>query len=193
MNKTNRDARRQAGRAAAWVLALMCGLPTMALGDQPTKTTDSDCGCASPYRTHDQSPTTLQLALFEAARRADAEAFMRLLPVSGTLGDVAENGEPILAAIIRPDPELKSSDRDWGWTQPPERDRLFKAHRATHDARLRMLRAALAQGARPNDITYQHRLPALQLAIAFGSPDMVDALLAQGAEPRQARPTKTSD
>lgn len=186
MNKINRDARRQVGRAPAWLLALMCCLPTMAQADTTTKSTDSDCGCTSPYRTHEQAPTALQLSLFEAARRADADAFMRLLPVSGALGDVAVEGETILAAIIRPDPELQSKDKDWGWTHPPERDRLFKAHRATHDARLRMLRAALAQGARPNDITYQHRLPALHLAIAFGSPDMVDALLANGADPRQA-------
>lgn len=186
MTKINRDARRQVGRASAWALALVCSLPTTVLADKQTTKIDSDCGCTSPYRTFDQAPTAMQQALFEAARRADVDTFMRLLPVSAPLGDLAIDGEPILTAIISPNPELKSNDRDRGRAHQLERDRLYKEHRATHDARLRMLRAALAKGARPSDVTYQHRIPALQLAIAFGPPEMVDALLRHGADPRQA-------
>lgn len=186
MNTINRDARRQAGHASAWVLALMCCLHPIAQAEESAAAISSDCGCTSRFRTYEQAPTAMQQALFDAAHRADADTFMRLLPLSGVLGDVALKNEPILSAIIRPDPELKSTGDDWSWTKPEERNRLVKAHRATHGARLRMLHAALAQGARPNDITYDHRLPALQQAIAFGSPDMVDALLLHGADPRQA-------
>lgn len=186
MNKINRDARRQAGRASAWALALMCCLQPGAQAAPPTSTAPSDCGCQSLYDETHEAATPLQQALFAAAHQADADAFLRLLPVSGDISDVTMAGEPLVSAIIRPAPQLKTTDENWGWTRSPERERLFDAHRATHAARQRMLNAALAQGARPNLITYQHRIPALQLAIAFGSPDMVDALLLHGADPRQA-------
>lgn len=179
-------APRWAGRATAWALVVMCCLPPMVQAQKPATTLNSDCGCSSPYRTYKQAPTPSQQQLFKAARRADADAFMRLLPLSGPLGDVAIQDEPILSAIIRPDPELKTTEGSWGWRQPKERDRLFQAHRATWPARLRMLRAALAQGAQPNDLTYQSQQPALHLAIAFGSPEMVETLLRQGANAKQA-------
>ncbi len=155
-------------------------------GQSTTPERAGDCGCTTPFRTFAGAPNADQRALFAAARRADVETFMRLLPLAGDLGEVALNGQPILAAIILPDPELKSDDKQWGWTKPPQRDRLFQAHRSTLDARLRMLRAALAHGARPNDLTYEYRIPPLQLAIVLGSPDMVDELLKGGADPTRA-------
>lgn len=186
MNNIKRDARHLAGCALAWALALMCCLPPMVQAQKPAATPSSDCGCTTPYRTYERVATTEQQQLFEAARRADVDAFLRLLPLSGPLGDVAIQNEPILSAIIRPDPELKTTEGSWGWTKPKERARLFQAHRATWPVRLRMLRAALAQGAQPNDLTYESQQPALHLAIAFGSPEMVETLLRQGANAKQA-------
>lgn len=184
--KINRDARRQAGRASAWVLALLCCLQPAAQATEPTSTTPPDCGCHSSFDETREAVTPMQQALFKAARQGDADAFLRLLPASGDISDVTMGGEPLVSAIVRPDPDLKTTDRNWGWTRSPERERLFEAHRATLAARQRMLQAALAQGARPNLVTYQSRVPALQLAVVFGSPDMVDALLQHGANPRQA-------
>jgi len=186
MKKINRDARRQAGRASAWVLALMCCLQPAAQATEPASTPATDCGCHSSFDESREAVTPIQQALFEAARQADADAFLRLLPVAGDVSDVSMGGEPLVSAIIRPDPQLKSRDRDWGWTRSPERERLFDTHRATLAARQRMLSAALAQGARTNLVTYHSRVPALQLAIVFGSPEMVDDLLQHGANPKQA-------
>lgn len=185
MMKTERNARRQAGCAAAWLLALMCCVQPWAHAEESTPTKRSDCGCVSPYRTYPPSLTATQQALFAAAQRADANTFMRLLPLSGSLGDVGVNDQPILAAIIAPDPALYLDTHKDERTKPEDRQRLAHTHRTTLRARLRMLRAALAQGAHPNDVTNSYRHPALHLAIAYGSPDMVDALLKHGADPKQ--------
>lgn len=185
MKQINRDARQQAGRASAWLLALMCCIQPAAQATDTASTTTPDCGCHSSFDATREAVTPIQQALFAAARQGDADAFLRLLPASGDISDVTVGGEPLVCAIIRPDPDLKTTDRNWGWTRSPERERLIAAHRATLPARQRMLQAALAQGARPNLITYQSRVPALQLAVVFGSPDMVDALLQHGANPQQ--------
>lgn len=195
MKKTHRDTRRQVGRASAWLFALMCGLvsPTAVLSaenttkvtTQPTSSS-TDCNCVLPYRVYDRAPTPEQRALFEAAQRADVATFMQLLPRAGQLDSVAVQNQPILTAIIRPDPTLKAKNTNRLWQQTEERQRIFTAHRQTVPARLSMLKAALKQGARPNDITYQSQQPALHLAIVYGSPAMVEMLLKNKADPRQA-------
>ena len=49
-----------------------------------------------------------------------------------------------------------------------------------------MLAALLATKPALNDATYQSRRTALQLALLYGSPQIVDMLLAAGADPNQA-------
>ena len=58
--------------------------------------------------------------------------------------------------------------------------------RAALPARTRMLAALLATKPALNDATYQSRRTALQLALLYGSPQIVDMLLAAGADPNQA-------
>jgi len=186
MNKINRDARKQAGLASALALALMWGFQPAALAAPSTQAESTECGCKSPYNETREASNPIQQALFESARRADVEAFLRLLPTAGDITDLTLDGEPLATANIRPDPQPNTPDRHWGWTRSPERERLYNAHRAKLADRARMLRAALAQGAQPNLVTYQSRVPALQQAIAFGSPEMVDALLQYGADPSRA-------
>lgn len=184
MLQINRDRLHRMVRTSAAALTLLHGMAHMVHATTPNPPTNS----TATDRTHPQTPTTFQLALFEAARHADLDAFMRLLPLCGDLGEVTDRGEPIVSAIIRPDPQLTLQDPTSNWSNPKEQARLFRLHRATLDTRLRMLRAALNQGANPNDVTLQHRLPALQLAIAFGSPDMVDTVIQHGGDPRSASP-----
>lgn len=167
-------------------MALMWGLQTAAHAAPSAPAESTECGCKSPYNETREASNPIQQALFESARRADAEAFLRLLPTAGDIGDLTMGGESLATAIIRPDPQLKTTDRDWGWTRSPERERLRDTHRATLADRTRMLGAALAQGAKPNLVTYQSRVPALQQAMVFGTPEMVDALLQHGADPSQA-------
>ena len=67
-----------------------------------------------------------------------------------------------------------------------EAARLRDEHRAALPARTRMLAALLATKPALNDATYQSRRTALQLALLYGSPQIVDMLLAAGADPNQA-------
>ena len=126
----------------------MCGLvsPTAVLSaenttkvtTQPTSSS-TDCNCVLPYRVYDRAPTPEQRALFEAAQRADVATFMQLLPRASQLDSVAVQNQPILTAIIRPDPTLKAKNTNRLWQQTEERQRIFTAHRQTVPARFSML------------------------------------------------------
>ena len=100
-------------------------------------------------------------------------------------GDYADDGRPLLHVLLMPPRGLRSKHVYWDMPKD-EAARLRDEHRAALPARTRMLAALLATKPALNDATYQSRRTALQLALLYGSPQIVDMLLAAGADPNQA-------
>ncbi len=152
--------------------------------------TAADCGCVSPYREYTREPTPEVIALFKAARNADEAAFTRALAAVSEPQEYAVDGEPLLAALLRPVDGLvatQPSERRkvwWDYT-PAEARAIRERHRATLPAKTRMLALAIQRGASVKDMSYQMRQPPLHLAALFGTPEMVDQLLAAGADANQ--------
>ena len=144
-----------------------------------------DCDCQSPYRDYPKAETPEARALFEAARANDEAAFTAALAGVPHPGDYADDGRPLLHVLLMPPRGLRSKHVYWDMPKD-EAARLRDEHRAALPARTRMLAALLATKPALNDATYQSRRTALQLALLYGSPQIVDMLLAAGADPNQA-------
>ncbi|MFG0227644.1 ankyrin repeat domain-containing protein [Achromobacter sp. 413638] len=144
-----------------------------------------DCDCQSPYRDYPKAETPEVRALFEAARANDEAAFTAALARVPHPGDYADDGRPLLHVLLMPPRGLRSKHVYWDMPKD-EAARLRDEHRAALPARTRMLAALLATKPALNDATYQSRRTALQLALLYGSPQIVDMLLAAGADPNQA-------
>ena len=123
--------------------------------------------------------------MFEAARANDEAAFTAALAGVPHPGDYADDGRPLLHVLLMPPRGLRSKHVYWDMPKD-EAARLRDEHRAALPARTRMLAALLATKPALNDATYQSRRTALQLALLYGSPQIVDMLLAAGADPNQA-------
>ncbi len=172
---------------AALLLAL--GLTTTAAASPPASS--PSCGCTYGERLYTLAPTDDVLALWEAASAGREEEFMRRLPKVERLADQAVKGRPLLAALLSP-PESLRSTRRYSTMEPEEIAMLVSAHRQLLPARTRMLAAALQRGASVSDVTSQAPYPPLHLAMAFGSPEMVELLLGAGA-PLEGRDSSSQD
>lgn len=144
----------------------------------------ADCNCASPYREYKSADTPETEALFAAVARNDETAFLAALAQVERPGDYARDGVPLLHALLMPPRDLRSQYVYWDMT-PEDAARLRQAHEAGLPARARMLAALLATKPGLNDITYDSRRPPLHLALLYGTPAIMEALLAAGADPDQ--------
>lgn len=143
----------------------------------------SDCDCASPYREYRAAETAETRALFSAVAAGDEAAFTAALAKVTRPGDYALEGVPLLHALLRPAGER---GKHVYWDMPEdEAARLRQAYQAALPARTRMLAALLATKPALDDITYESRRPSLQLALLYGTPEIMDMLLAAGARPDQ--------
>ncbi len=144
----------------------------------------ADCNCASPYREYKNADTPQTEALFAAVSRNDEAAFLAALAQVERPGDYALKGVPLLHALLMPPRGLRSQYVYWDLT-PEDSARLRQAHEAGLPARARMLAALLATKPALDDITYESRRPPLHLALLYGTPETMEALLAAGANPDQ--------
>ncbi|WP_240317276.1 ankyrin repeat domain-containing protein [Achromobacter dolens] len=143
----------------------------------------SDCDCASPYREYRAAETAETRALFNAVAAGDEAAFAAALAKVKQPGDYALEGVPLLHALLMP---AGKRGKHVYWDMPTdEAARLRQACHAALPARTRMLAALLATRPALDDITYESRRPSLQLALLYGTPEIVDMLLAAGARPDQ--------
>ena len=142
-----------------------------------------DCDCQSPYRDYPKAETPEARALFEAARANDEAAFTAALAGVPHPGDYADDGRPLLHVLLMPPRGCVPSMSIGTCRRTKQR---ACAMSAALPARTRMLAALLATKPALNDATYQSRRTALQLALLYGSPQIVDMLLAAGADPNQA-------
>lgn len=171
-----------AGLAAA-ALAMGALPPARAELAVPTSP-PQDCQCVSPYREYKNADTPQAQALFAAVSRSDEAAFAAALAGVDRPGDYAVDGVPLLHALLMPPRGLRSDKVYWEMA-PQDAARLRDAYRAVLPARARMLDALLATRPALDDVTYESRRPPLHLAILYGTPDIMDALLAAGASPDQ--------
>lgn len=150
----------------------------------PAAAAAADCNCASPYREYKKADTPQTEALFAAVSRNDEAAFLAALAQVARPGDYALDGVPLLHAVLMPARSLRSQYVYWDMT-PEDAARLRKAHEANLPVRARMLAALLATKPGLNDITYDSRRPPLHLALLYGTPEIMETLLAAGANPDQ--------
>lgn len=144
---------------------------------------NADCDCASPYRDYRAADTSDTRALFRAVADGDEAAFSAALGKVERPGDYALDGVPLLHALLIP---AGKRGKHVYWDMPAqEAARLRQAYRDALPARTRMLQALLATKPALDDITYESSRPSLQLALLYGSPEMMDMLLAAGARPDQ--------
>ncbi|WP_312428609.1 ankyrin repeat domain-containing protein [Achromobacter sp.] len=144
----------------------------------------ADCNCASPYREYKDADTPQTQALFAAAGRNDEAAFLAALAQVDRPGGYARDGVPLLHVLLMPPRDLRSRYVYWDMT-PEDAGRLRQVHEDGLPARARMLAALLATKPALNDITYDSRRPPLHLALLYGTPEIVETLLAAGANPDQ--------
>ncbi|MGE8656260.1 MAG: ankyrin repeat domain-containing protein [Achromobacter sp.] len=149
----------------------------------PVPAAKAGCDCASPYRDYQAADTPETRALFSAVAAGDEAGFSAALVKVARPGDYALAGVPLLHALLIP---AGQRGKHVYWDMPThEVARLRQAYRAALPARTRMLAALLATKPALDDITYESRRPSLQLALLYGSPEMLDMLLAAGARPDQ--------
>ncbi len=147
------------------------------------QTGQDSCDCTSPYREYKPADTADTRALFAAIDAADDVAFIAALAKVPGPGDYAREGVPLLHALLTP--PWPHSKRVYWDMSADETARLRQAHRDALPARTRMLAALLATHPALNDITYESRRPPLHLALLYGSPEIMDMLLAAGARADQ--------
>jgi len=149
----------------------------------PTQGGKDACDCNSPYREYKAADTADTRAMFAAVDAGDEAAFTAALAKVARPGDYAREGVPLLHALLTP-PWPRSKHVYWDMPAD-EAARLRQAHRDALPVRTRMLAALLATQPPLNDITYESRRSPVQLALLYGSPDILDRLLAAGARADQ--------
>lgn len=179
----NRNTGWMAAGLAAAAFAIGAFGPARAdsQGPQPAP---PDCNCAWPYREYKNADTPQTQALFAAVSRSDEAAFAAALASVDRPGDYAIDGVPLLHALLMPPRGLRSDKVYWDMASQ-EAARIGENYRNLLPARTRMLAALLATRPPLDDVTYESRHPSLHLAILYGTPEIVDALLAAGASPDQ--------
>ncbi|WP_454674592.1 ankyrin repeat domain-containing protein [Achromobacter pestifer] len=150
----------------------------------PREGSPPPCDCDSPYREYKQADTPQTQALFDAVTRSDEGAFSTALAQVDHPGDYALEGVPLLHFLLMPPRSLRSKDVYWSMT-PEEVARIREGYQAILPIRMRMLTALLATKPALDDVTYQSRRPPLHLALLYGTPEIMDRLLAAGAKPDQ--------
>jgi uncharacterized protein len=184
-----KPARPAAARAAAPAAraAAPAELPESAQAVSPANAAECDCGM--PWREYSRPVTPAVSALFDAARTGDEATFKRLIATISDVQEYAVDDQPLLAALLSPDPNLSAArraQRKIYWDMSKEEIRQVRAaHAATLAAKTRMLALALQHGASVKDVTNLARHPPLHLAVAFGTPEMVRLLLNYGANVEQ--------
>ena len=175
--------RRRAARPGPGAPGGQRGAGARAASARGAEGSGRDCDCQSPYRDYPKAETPEARALFEAARANDEAAFTAALAGVPHPGDYADDGRPLLHVLLMP-PRVRSS-MSIGTCR---RTSSAPARRAPRRAAGAHAHAGGAAGHKPalNDATYQSRRTALQLALLYGSPQIVDMLLAAGADPNQA-------
>ncbi len=143
------------------------------------------CDCESPYREYKAADTPQTTALFAAVEANDEAAFSAALTQVDHPGDYAMKGVPLLHALLTPPRTLRSTERTYWDMGPEEATRLRDAWQALLPARTRMLTALLATHPALDDATYESRRPSLHLTLLYGTPQIMDMLLAAGAKPDQ--------
>ena len=143
------------------------------------------CDCESPYREYKAADTPQTAALFAAVEANDEAAFSAALTQVDHPGDYAMKGVPLLHALLTPPRTLRSKEQTYWDMAPEEATRLRDAWQALLPARTRMLAALLATHPALDDATYESRRPSLHLALLYGTPQIMDMLLAAGAKPDQ--------
>lgn len=142
------------------------------------------CDCDSPYREYKEADTPPAAALFAALDTSDETAFLVALAQVDRPGDYALDGVPLLHALLMPPRALRAPEVYWSMTAE-DTARIRTAHQAILPARTRMLAALLATKPALDDVTYSSRRPPLHLALLYGTPAIMDLLLAAGAKPDQ--------
>ncbi len=172
--------------AAAGLAAVLwaTGACTQVRAETATTSAGAQCNCASPYRECKNADTPQAKALFAAVSRNDEAAFLAALAQVKRPGDYAIDGVPLLHVLLMPPRSLRSGHVYWDMA-PEESTRLREAHEGGLPARARMLNALLAAQPPLDDIAYESRRPPLHLALLYGTPGMMEALLAAGANPDQ--------
>lgn len=151
----------------------------------------AQCDCAEPFRSYTRAITPDVQALFDAAAGVDEARFSELIPKIPDVGEYAIKGVPLLSVLLSPAKTLLTPEEALqGWWDMPEtrRKTILSQHVASLPAKVRMLALALKQGASVSDTSYEALRPPLQLAIAWGSTEMVRLLLAHGADVNQVSP-----
>ena len=143
------------------------------------------CDCESPYREYKAADTPQTAALFAAVEANDEAAFSAALSKVDRPGDYALNGMPLLHAVLMPPRDLRSKDKTYWDMAPADAERIRQAWQAQLQVRTRMLAALLATHPALDDATYESRRPSLHLALLYGTPEIMDMLLAAGAKPDQ--------
>ncbi|HEY9317048.1 MAG TPA: ankyrin repeat domain-containing protein, partial [Achromobacter sp.] len=144
------------------------------------------CDCDSPYREYKEANTPPAAALFAALDTSDETAFLAALAQVDRPGDYALDGVPLLHALLMPPRALRAPEVYWSMTAE-DTARIRTAHQAILPARTRMLAALQATKPALDDVTYSSRRPPLHLALLYGTPAIMDLLLAAGADPTAKR------
>ena len=156
------------------------GSADSAVNSQPQ--TSTDCNCNNAYRRESLKPTPTAKAIFAAARAGDEAKFTELLNQTPDINSYLVDDKTLLMALLWPRPPATAAEKNWD-NVPEMRKKLFDERRAEWPARARMLALALDRGANPNEVTFSAGHLPLELAMLFGSPEMVRLLLKAGADP----------
>lgn len=170
---------------SAIALTAAAAQPVPAATNAAAPTQQSKCDCESPYREYKAADTPQVAALFAAAEASDEAAFSAALAQVERPGDYALNGRPLLHVLLTPPRSLRSKEKTYWSMTPEEAAQHRQAWQALLPARMRMLTALLATHPALDDATYESRRPSLHLALLYGTPEVMDMLLAAGAKPDQ--------
>ena len=170
---------------SAIALTATAAQPAPAAANAATPTQQSRCDCDSPYREYKAADTPQTTALFAAVDASDEAAFSAALAQVDHPGDYALNGRPLLHALLTPPRSLRSKSETYWSMTPEESTQRRQAWQALLPVRTRMLAALLATHPALDDATYESRRPSLHLALLYGTPEIMDMLLAAGAKPDQ--------
>lgn len=170
---------------SAIALTATAAQPAPAAAKATAPAQQSQCACESIFREYKAADTPQTIALFTAVETSDEAAFSAALAQVDHPGDYALKGMPLLHALLMPPHDLRSKEQTYWDMAPEEAARLRQGWQALLPARTRMLAALLATHPALDDMTYESRRPSLHLTMLYGTPQIMDMLLAAGAKPDQ--------